>query len=90
VNYLYEENYKPLKKKLKITECRKISHAHGLAEPNICQTLAAHPPSWLKKCFKENCKFMMARATNTGTIKRMSNTVFWGQAQGSLKESYKN
>jgi hypothetical protein len=37
---------------------------------DIWQILAAHPPPWLKKCFKDNCKIMMARATNTGTIKR--------------------
>jgi hypothetical protein len=36
---------------------------------DIWQTLAAHPP-WLKKCFKDSCKMMMARATNAGTLKR--------------------
>jgi hypothetical protein len=36
---------------------------------DIWQTLAAHPP-WLKKCFKDNYKNMMTRATNTGTLKR--------------------
>jgi hypothetical protein len=36
---------------------------------DIWQTLAAHPP-WLKKCFEDNCKIMMVRETDTGTIKR--------------------
>jgi hypothetical protein len=31
---------------------------------DIWQTLAAHP-SWLKKCFKDNFKIIMARVTNT-------------------------
>jgi hypothetical protein len=37
VKHLYNENYKPLKrKKLKNTsEYRKISHAHGLAESKL-------------------------------------------------------
>jgi hypothetical protein len=34
---------------------------------DIWQTLAAHPPLWLKRCFKDNCKIMITRATNTGT-----------------------
>jgi hypothetical protein len=37
---------------------------------DIWQRLAAHPPPCLKKCFEDNCKIMMARTTNTGTIKR--------------------
>jgi hypothetical protein len=37
---------------------------------DIWQTLTAHPPPWLKKCFKDYCKIIMARATNTGPIKR--------------------
>jgi hypothetical protein len=36
---------------------------------DIWQTLAAHPP-WLKKCFEDSCKIMVARAPNTGTVKR--------------------
>jgi hypothetical protein len=34
---------------------------------NIWQILVAHPPSWLKRCFEDNCKIMITRATNTGT-----------------------
>jgi hypothetical protein len=33
--------------------------------------LAVHPHPWLKKCFKKNCKIIMARAIHTGTIKSM-------------------
>jgi hypothetical protein len=37
---------------------------------DIWQTLAAHPPPWLKKGFEDNYKIIMARATNNGTLKR--------------------
>jgi hypothetical protein len=36
---------------------------------DIWQTLATHPPPWLRKGFEDNCKIMMTRATNTETLK---------------------
>jgi hypothetical protein len=36
---------------------------------DIWQTLAAHPPL-LKKCFKDSCKIMMTRSTNTGALNK--------------------
>jgi hypothetical protein len=36
---------------------------------DIWQTLVAHPPPWLKKCFEDSCKIMMARTTNMGLLK---------------------
>jgi hypothetical protein len=37
---------------------------------DIWQSLVAHLPPWLKKCFEDNCKILMARAINTGNIRR--------------------
>jgi hypothetical protein len=45
-------------------------HPDQFPYTDIWQTLAAHPPPWLKKCFEDNCKIMMARETNTGSLKR--------------------
>jgi hypothetical protein len=37
---------------------------------DIWQTLVDHLPPWLKKCFEDNYKIMMARETIPGTLKR--------------------
>jgi hypothetical protein len=43
---------------------RTPGHPEEFPYIDIWQTLAAYPPPWLKKCFEDNCKIMMARATN--------------------------
>jgi hypothetical protein len=45
-------------------------HPDQFPYKGIWQTLAACSLPLLKKCFKDNYRIMMARATNTGTIKR--------------------
>jgi hypothetical protein len=44
-------------------------HPDQFPSIDIWQTLAAHPPPWLKRCFEDNCKIIIARTTNTETIK---------------------
>jgi hypothetical protein len=49
---------------------RTPGHPEEFPYIDIWQTLAAYPPPWLKKCFEDNCKIMMARATNIKKKKR--------------------
>jgi hypothetical protein len=37
---------------------------------DIWQSFAAHPLPWIKKCFEDNCKILMAKTMTNGTVKR--------------------
>jgi hypothetical protein len=49
--------------------------------------LVAHPPPWLKKSFEDNFKIVIARGTNTGTLKKKKKGKRKGSSPGAPNAS---